>query len=224
MTARTIEEVQDTIDQAFGWRRIELHALVSAMNAAERKAAGSPLSRALARSCVALLYAHWEGFIKEACQCYVDFLARRRLKYVELSDGLLRTALRGLARRLAAGDEAGASALLAAVREPKTARWQMHKASMVDTKSNLRYGVLCEILTTIGMSTDRFDVKRNFIDKALCDVRNGIAHGRDLFPDPQDIKTIHSEVIEMMEVVKDMIMAAVRGGEYRASEARQTLG
>src|SRR5215211_112770 len=137
MAIRTIEEIQDALDGTLSWRRTEIRALVSAFTSAERSSAGSPLSRALARGCATLIYAHWEGFVKDALQFYAEFLSRRRLKYRELSDGLLRTALMGLAKRLMAGDEAGAAALVQTVRRPQESRWLMQRSSMVDTKSNL---------------------------------------------------------------------------------------
>lgn len=220
MAPRTISDVQDTLDNALGWRRLEMHALISALGSAERQSSNSPLSRGLSRSCAALIYAHWEGFIKESCQCYVDFVAKRRLKYGELNDGLLHTALLGLARRISVGDEAGKIALIDVVRRPQDARAQIPKHSMVDTKSNLRYIVLCEILRSMGFSTEAFDIKSKFIDKSLCDVRNTVAHGREHFPDPSEIATMHSEVIEMMELVRDMIMEAVSAQTYRIPTQR----
>lgn len=215
MGVRTVDDVQDALDGSLAWRRMEMQALVGALNSAERQSSNSPLSRALARSCAALIYAHWEGFIKESCQCYVDYIAVRRLKFGELNDGLLRTALLGLAKRLSSGDEAGVIALLDAIRRPQDARAQIPRNTMVDTKSNLRYVVLCEILHSIGFTTEKFDVKSKFIDISLCDVRNTVAHGRELFPRPNDILVMHSEVIEMMELVRDMILAAVRERTYR---------
>jgi hypothetical protein len=208
------------LDEALAWRRIEMRALIGALMSAEAGSADSPLSRALARSCAALIYAHWEGFIKESCQCYVDFVAVRRLKFGELNDGLLRTALLGMAKRLISGDEAGTAALLDAVRRPQEARAKIPKNTMVDTKSNLRFNVLCEILESAGFSADAFSMKSHFIDKSLCDVRNSVAHGRGLFPKVEDVETMHSEVIGMMELVRDMIMASVRENSYR--NARET--
>jgi MAE_28990/MAE_18760-like HEPN len=76
MAINTIDDLQDRLDSAISWRRVELSALKSAVEQAENRSPGSPLSRALARSGVAMLYAHWEGFVKEACQAYVDYVAK----------------------------------------------------------------------------------------------------------------------------------------------------
>jgi MAE_28990/MAE_18760-like HEPN len=215
MPVRTIDELGDRLDEGIAWRKVELQALKSAISEAERRSSGSPLARALARSGVALLYAHWEGYVKDSCTAYVDFLARRRLRCGELNDGLLRTVLEGLAKRMATGDEEAREFLFDAIRRPDLSRARIPKSSMVDTKSNLRYRVLEEILLKIGLSADEFATKDKLIDVTLCDSRNSIAHGRDFFPSPDDFPALMDEVMGMMEQVRELILSAARLTSYR---------
>ena len=51
------------------------------------------MARSLRRAGVALLYAHWEGFTKEACQAYLEFVVKRKLKYGEMSDAFIITSV-----------------------------------------------------------------------------------------------------------------------------------
>jgi hypothetical protein len=212
---RTIDDVQDSLDQAFGWRRTELLALKTAILEAEHKSPQSPLTRALARAGVALLYAHWEGYAKEACQCYVDYVAIRRLRHDELNDGFLQTSLMALGRRVTTGDEGGRSALLDAVRRPQASRASIPRKTIVDTKSNLRYSVLCEIFEAVGFPTDKFTLRDKLIDRSLCDSRNSIAHGRDHYPSTGSFSALHDDVIDMMGDIRDLILASVRQQLYR---------
>ncbi|MGB2570302.1 MAE_28990/MAE_18760 family HEPN-like nuclease [Micromonospora citrea] len=216
--------MQDTLDASFGWRRIEMKTLVDAMESASKKSRESPLARALARSCVAIIYAHWEGFVKESCQCYVDYVAKRRLRFQDLNDGLLKTALMALMRRSNTGDDAGAEALLDVVRRPQEARAHLPKNSMVDTKSNLRYVTLCEILGSAGLPLAYFETKSKLIDRSLCDSRNSIAHGREMFPTADEIVSLHSEVVEMMDHLRALILDASRDQSYRSSLIPQQRG
>src|SRR5437867_1425336 len=105
MALNTVEDIEDALDNSLGWRRIELQALKGAIVDAERRSPNAPLARALGRSGVAIVYAHWEGFVKDACQFYVEYVAKRRLLCSELNDGFLRTVLLGLSKRTMAGDE-----------------------------------------------------------------------------------------------------------------------
>jgi hypothetical protein len=218
MPVRTVEELADRLDEGIAWRRIELQALKAAVSDAEKQSPGSPLSRALARSGMAMLYAHWEGYVKDSCTAYVEFIAKRRLRCDELSDGLLRTVLESLSRRTVTGDEEALLTLVDVVRRPSDARARIPKLTMIDTKSNLRFKVLCEILNQIGFSADAFRTKDKLIDVSLCDRRNSIAHGREDYPAPGDFATLLNEIFEMMERVGDMIMAAARMKSYRRSE------
>jgi hypothetical protein len=217
-------EVEDALDDALSWRRVELQALRAAIAHAERTAPGSPLARALARSGVTMLYAHWEGFVKEACQAYVDFVARRRLRLDELNEDLVRTVLLSLGKRAVAGDESSTLALIEAVLEPAKARARIPKNTIVDTKSNLRYAVLAEIMSSIGFPVTSFATRDKLIDRTLCDGRNTIAHGRNLYPAVGSFDDLHAEVMEMIEDVRDLILAAVRQGSYRRPLAQQAIG
>ena len=196
---------------------MELQALKTAISEAERRSPNSPLTRALARSGVALLYAHWEGYVKDSCVAYVDYISKRRLHCGELNDGLLLTVLESLSRRITSGDEKARKALLEAVRQPSNSRASIPKATMIDTKSNLRHQVLTELLFKIGLSSETFATKGNLIDVTLCDSRNSIAHGRDYFPIPGDFPQLMDEVIGMMEQIYDLIASAARLSQYRHS-------
>lgn len=215
MAARTIEELEDRLDAALAWRRIELQTLKTQIQVAYKSSTHSPLTRALARSGIALLYAHWEGYVKEACQAYVDYVAKRRLKVGELNDGLLRVVLDQLHKRSTSGDEAARLALMEAVRTPENARARIPRDTIVDTKSNLRSAVLAEILHCIGFESDTFMTKNNLIDKTLCDGRNAIAHGRDYYPNPDEFDSLHDEITTMLESIRDTIMLHARDKKYR---------
>lgn len=215
MAVRTVSELEDRLDAALAWRRIELQTLKSQIRAAYKSSTHSPLTRALSRSGIALLYAHWEGYVKEACQAYVDFVAKRRLKVAELNDGFLKVVLNQLNKRSAAGDEAAVVALMEAVRTPDSARARIPKDTIVDTKSNLRSSVLGEILSCIGFDPDGFSTKNNLIDKTLCDGRNAIAHGRDYYPNPDEFDSLHDEVMAILEEIRDTILLHARDKTYR---------
>jgi hypothetical protein len=219
MAINTIDDLEDRLNSAISWRRVELSALKSAVEQAESRSPGSPLSRALARSGVAMLYAHWEGFVKEACQAYVDYVAKRRLKCSELNDGLLRTVLLGLHKRALGGDQLANDDLIQVARRPEQTRAKIPRSTIVDTKSNLRYSVFADILYSVGISMDKFATKSHLVDRSLCDARNSIAHGRDLFPGQGDFSELHHEVIAMIEDLRDLIMANARQGLYKASPA-----
>ncbi|MER7967345.1 MAE_28990/MAE_18760 family HEPN-like nuclease [Streptomyces ardesiacus] len=215
MAVRTIAELEDRLDNALAWRRIELQTIKSQIRAAYKNSAHSPLTRALARSGIALLYAHWEGYVKESCQAYVDYVAKRRLKVGELNDGLLKVVLDQLNRRSVSGDESAMTALMDAIRTPDNARARIPRDTIVDTKSNLRSTVLSDILKCIGFDPAEFLTKNNLIDKTLCDGRNAIAHGRDYYPNPDEFDSLHDEVMSMLTEIRATIILHAQEQRYR---------
>lgn len=219
MAINTHSDVEDRIDAALVWRRIEMLALRNEVERAAALSSASPLARALARAGVAMLYAHWEGFFKEACQAYLDFVAKRKPKVVDLNDGLLLSVLDALHKRMSSGDDVGAAAMLEAVRTP-TVRARIPR-QIINTKSNLRHEVAADILFSIGLEKSLFMTRSVLINKSLCDARNTIAHGRELFPSAEEIVVLHAEILQMMEDLRDVILGAARTGGYRVLAAHE---
>jgi hypothetical protein len=215
MAVRTISELEDCVDSALAWRKIELSALKSLIETHDRSGPSSPAARGLRRAGIAMLYAHWEGYTKEAMQGYVDFVARRKLKLTELNDGLLATALLHMFHRAKSGDETALSSMLRLVRDSGLERAQFPKNQLVDTQSNLRAGVMAKLLSGTGLKPDTFSLKENLIDRQLCDARNSVAHGRGHFPPVGEFSNLHFEVLSMMEILRDLILDAARSETYK---------
>lgn len=215
MAIQTPADLEDRLDESLAWRKIELSAIRSEVRRLHSKSPDAPLTRAMVRSGTALVYAHWEGYTKEACQCYLDYVAIRKLKYSELSDSFLLTALRDMASKVDKPEIQ--SSMLEALRRPSDARARIPRKDMVKTRSNLRYEVLDEIFQMLGLSLQYFEMRENFIDRSLCDARNEVAHGRHTYPDPAGFGDVVSDVLAMLEHVRDLIRDHVRNTRYLAS-------
>jgi hypothetical protein len=213
MAIATTDDLQDFLDEALSWRRVEMHALKGAVSAATAAGAGTPLARAMSRAGITLLYAHWEGYVREACKAYLSFVAKRRIRSSELNDGLLLTMLAALHRRMESGDDDARETMIELVRSGGAPRARLPR-DVVNTRSNLRHSVVEEVLSGVGLDSARFQTKAHLIDKSLCDSRNSIAHGRELFPSASDFEDLHSEVLRMMEDVRDHILSEARSSGY----------
>uniref|UniRef100_UPI0004A3AE3E MAE_28990/MAE_18760 family HEPN-like nuclease n=1 Tax=Vibrio parahaemolyticus TaxID=670 RepID=UPI0004A3AE3E len=67
---RTVEALVDKLDKELSWRRLEISAIKTGI----RKAKGN-VCKAYIRSAIPLVYAHWEGFIKESASLYLEFVS-----------------------------------------------------------------------------------------------------------------------------------------------------
>src|ERR1700691_4746285 len=75
---RTVTQLQEALDTEMGWGIKE----ISAFKLATKTDEGN--RKAYVRAGVALVYAHWEGFIKSASEAYLNFVDNQGHMYRDL--------------------------------------------------------------------------------------------------------------------------------------------
>src|SRR5438105_3634296 len=89
MNIRTAEEFNEFLSEELSWRKKEMinfRLLLSNSRTHEQEV--------LARAGVAILYAHWEGFIKRATTGYLNFVNLQRHKLMDLRDNFVAIAMK----------------------------------------------------------------------------------------------------------------------------------
>lgn len=155
---------------------------------------------ALLRSGVALLYAHWEGYIRTAATSYLEFVARQKLTYGELTINFVAIAMK--AKLNEANDTNKATVFTAVTNLILT---QVHQTSsipyedIISTASNLSSAILREITCLLGLDYSFYETKEVIINEQLLKRRNAIAHGEYLSLDRDEYQQLHDEILAMME-------------------------
>jgi hypothetical protein len=90
MKIRTLEHLNQRLTDDLIWRKKEISHLKSLI---ETKSIVNKNS-ALLRCGVTLLYAHWEGYIKTAATCYLEFVSRQKLTYDDLAINFVAIAMK----------------------------------------------------------------------------------------------------------------------------------
>ena len=142
MKIRTIDELQDYVDKEMSWRRKELSAIKSNIFVAKEFAKNTAL-----RSGIAILYAHWEGMIKNIATAYLSFVANQRLQYKELKNNFWSIAVKN---DLLGFDETRKSSrhnkIIKNIRNMEDKRAHIPYEDVIKTKSNLNSDVFIEFM------------------------------------------------------------------------------
>jgi hypothetical protein len=208
---RTKEELVDFLDEELSWRRKELSTLKGNVDSSRPK-----LQPTAIRAAIVLLYAHWEGFIKQAAEAYLAYVVARRLKHKDLSLNFVAVSLRQKLHEF--GDTNKATLHNQFVEHVFTCGNEtaiLNRDRVIRTGDNLKSSILQEILAAIGLDFSPYDTKSNLIDEQLLKYRNNIAHGKNLPVDAKEYESLHAEVQKMLESIKSDIETAALTSKYR---------
>jgi hypothetical protein len=196
----------DALNDDLIWRKKEITAYKLAVG---NKESGFEKQRAFMRAALTMLYAHWEGFVRQASELYVQHVALQRLRHDQLSVPFLAQAFR---RVLAPASLSGKSHLhqdaVRFITENLGRQASLTHLNVISAKSNLSSAVLREIVETLGLDYKPYQVKERFIDNSLVERRNMIAHGEYLSFDIEECLDCIKAVENLLEAYKDDVFNA----------------
>lgn len=203
MKVRSREQLVDLLDAELGWRRKELTFIKSNVKT------NSANYKTFLRSGILLLYAHWEGFIKNACEFYLSYVKCQRLTYIELKENFIALSLKN---NLLEFEQTNKSTIHCKIVEfllnELDQRAIIPNENIIKTGSNLNSDILREILTSIGIDYTDYELKSNLIDAVLLKNRNSIAHGQYVELDDIEFASLHADVLWIMDDIKTKLTNA----------------
>jgi len=170
MSTSLIETIAENLDQ----RRLEFTKLRRVL----LNYVGTPMEPAVIRMGIPMIYALWEGYIKEVCQLYIEYIEVNVPCVVDLQPAILGYMWTPELRPLTGGlnfdrKKTIASLALGSASAP-VAFGSTEKE--IDTKSNLKYSVLEDVANHLCLDISAMTTWKVHLN-ALVDLRNNIAHG-----------------------------------------------
>lgn len=210
MNPRTEGALYQHLDHEMSWRIKEIHTLRRSVLVADGRAADVHV-----RAGVALLYAHWEGFVKSAANAYVTYLAYRGDMSKDMKSCFVALAMRvklgeAIQSPKASLSIAAVDFFAAEIDKPIS----LPKKDAVSAQDNLNWDVLRNICMWIGVESTKYESRSNLIDERLLKSRNGIAHGDRLLVDVKGYLELVDKVLEMMRWFKTDIENAVCNKDF----------
>lgn len=201
---RSLLELTDFLDQDIGWRRTELQAIRGEVSHARGRT-----KEVLRRAAIAMLYAHWEGFLKSAAEAYLTYVAecvsRKRIKSDELSPGMRSICAWKHFNKLGMANSASRFIETLTPFFSNEDSKLVNLESAIETRSNLSAEVLREIVRVVGIVYTEFEKKEKIIDQKLLKTRNEIVHGRNTQVSDEDFTELFDNIIELIAHFKTEI-------------------
>jgi hypothetical protein len=209
MKIRSKEALQLKIDEDSVWRKKEMSFLYKRV-----KKSNDLILKTELRVGVVMLYAHWEGFLKNIFDYYFNYISHTESTYEELASNFQ---VIEIERILLNSD--------------KTHYERCHKAlefitkdlskkaffnESTNTQSNLNFDRLELILHRAGFNSKEFNLKQKLIDEKLLANRNTIAHGNYSQIGLKDFELLYEEIMSIMEKIKVHILNSVILKSYSA--------
>lgn len=208
---RTLGQLQDSLDREFSWRIKEIASLKLFVRKSDT------LSKwTMVRASLPLLYAHWEGFIKNAATRYLDFVNGQNIQYCDLQSCFIVFGIKKHISDITSSRKAAISiATLDFIRSELNEKAKLKMDSAIRTESNLSSSVFENIATSIGIDSSSYEARYNLIDESLLNRRNHIAHGEYLDLDPDEFRRLADEVLSLMRTFKTDIENAASTSRYK---------
>lgn len=206
---QTFDNLSNKLYGELSWRRKEL-TLIKSKIPAEKNS----LQSAMIRASIPLLYAHWEGFVKLTMSYYLEFVSNKFLKNNELKTQFIALSLQNKLGDLSNGSFENRTKIIDFMFSEINKRSNIPKKNIINTKSNLRFEVLKEILFILDLDDNHIDSQKNLIND-LCDERNYIAHGEHKLVDFTTFNGFFIDIISLMEYLKTTIENNAIQEKYR---------
>ena len=212
MKIRTFDDLSDNLSAELSWRKKELSDLKYFI---EQSIPLAARKQVLSRCGVALLYAHWEGFIKLCGSYFLEYVALQRHRNTELKQNLLTLSMRNSINFSTTAKKSSEYEKITVFFLNKLeSKASIPFKTAINTESNLSSKVLKEIIWCLGIDYSPFETKEKFIDSKLLGRRNHIAHGQKIDIDLNEYNEMRETLIEMMTNFKTQIENCAINKDY----------
>lgn len=205
MSPESVEELENKLTKNLARRKKELLFLKSKIAESDSE------YNSLARAACVMLCAHFEGFIKDSSNYYIEYIANQKILYKKLKPNFK------VLKMQKTFDKANFSVGLRLINDIETLNskiFTLDNGTTISTHSNPSSTELEKILCLLGIKSDLFELKKVYIDKSLLKKRNEIAHGTMSDVAASDFNEMINIILELMDGYSNIIVDAAEQKLY----------
>lgn len=208
----SVDDFSDYLTSEFNWR---LREISDVTRAGREQSNGYEIG--VRKAALALIYAHWEGYIKFAGEAYLKYVAARKLSYSRLSIEFSAIDIPRLLKRVNA-EGLKVKPAIQFLEELTTflgGCFRNAEKVRLPVEGNLNYERLCEICVICGVKPSSVVQDETFLDERILGVRNRIAHGVSVTVTYEELEEARDFVIDGMRAFRNEIESRVVNGAFR---------
>jgi hypothetical protein len=209
---KSIEELEDKLGEDLSWRKKEILSLKMLIESDVVN------KKILLRASIALLCAHFEGFVKTASNYYVIYIGNKKIKSSEINNNLVAMKMCKKIKRCGETEKSSVHGELLnffeKTRDEKFFIKYNPDNPIISTNSNPSSTVLEEILKSLGVESDIFETKKKYIDYSLLQNRHKVVHGERFDLDYDDFISTNNIVLEVLDSYRDLIIESAESELY----------
>lgn len=206
---RTLSMLSDILDRDYAWRITELSNFKNTIPKEKSVAQNS-----LIRAGITLLYAHWEGFVKNTANQYYSHLTFQGHTTKEFQSPLISMLISGEANDLIETKRLSRKAFVFNKILDDLENPAYFSSTPPIRTSNLKFDIFEDICYLLSIDISEFELKNEFIDRDLVERRNTIAHGKFLELDYSEFNKIFQNVINLLRRFKDLALNSAVQKKY----------
>ncbi|MED3316512.1 MULTISPECIES: MAE_28990/MAE_18760 family HEPN-like nuclease [Bacillus cereus group] len=221
------EKLQSKLDKNSSYRKREILNLTLQIESVDGE-----IQKSLLRASFILLYAHFEGFTKQAIRLFLQHINSEKIPVKELHCHLqtLHHTKKILdvkqAKRKIKYNELTTAMVL---ENSEFFKVEEKDKDIVSTESNLKFDVIEDLLFLIGVTTKKFimlsdrktsiHTKQEFINRSILEIRNAIAHGENNNVTVDEYNEVKNFILDFIDTLKDYIVDISVNKLYLISES-----
>lgn len=215
MELRCLEELQDSLDKDLSWRKLELTQIKELIEC-------DFYPKTLLRAGLAILCAHFEGFIRNASNYYVIFVSGKKYKLKDLNNNFFAIKFKSLFKDTAFSEKVSVyKRLIDEIDCNRETQFEVRYSAstpIISTESSPSSSILDEILKSIGITSDIFESHKTYIDYNLLLNRNKIVHGEREELNKIVFMDTYNKIWELLDQYKNLILESAENKEYKKNK------